>query len=222
MGSDDSVASAISVLLIDDHCLFRAGLAELLTRRGIHVAASVSNGAEGIRLVHELQPDVVLLDIRMPDSNGLQVLEQLRKTEKDIPVIMVTTSRDEKEIAQALRLGAKGYLLKDMEPEDLVTALHSIKRGDLVIAPELAATLARVLQGHSAEDHQRDRLSELTPREKEILAYIAEGGSNKTIGRELGIAEGTVKVHVKHLLRKLNLRSRVEAAVWAVEHLQKT
>ncbi len=211
-----ALSDDISVLLIDDHSLFRAGLRELLQRRGILVSASVSDGREGIDLAKELQPDIILLDIRMPDIGGLAILQQLKEQNVDIPVVMVTTSRDENDIAQALRGGARGYLLKDMEPDDLINALHGIKRGETVVTPELATTLARVLQGDH-RDELKHELDNLTPREAEILTHIADGRSNKEIGRALGITDGTVKLHVKSILRKLNVHSRVEAAVIAVE-----
>jgi two-component system nitrate/nitrite response regulator NarL len=152
----------------------------------------------------------------MPGLNGLEILERLRSQAHSVAVVMVTTSRDENDVATALKRGARGYLLKDMEPDDLYAALLSIKLGGTVVAPELAVTLARVLQGLNA-NKQADRLADLTPREKEILRYIAEGGSNKVIGRALGITDGTVKLHVKAILRKLDVHSRVEAAVIAVE-----
>lgn len=216
--NNENSPTPISILLIDDHSLFRAGLAELLERRGINVIASVSNGEDGIVKAMTLKPDIILLDIRMPDTNGLQILKKLNLAGNKQPVIMVTTSRDEQDIAQALKNGAKGYLLKDMEPNELVNALHEIKKGETVVAPELAQTLAKALQGGSTPDSPQNKLGDLTPREFEILQYIAEGGSNKVIARALGITDGTVKLHVKAILRKLNVRSRVEAAVIAVEN----
>ena len=208
----------INVLLIDDHSLFRAGLAELLERRGIDVIASVNNGQEGIQLALQLNPDIILLDVRMPDIGGLEVLSQLIQKGVTQPIIMVTTSRDEHDISYALKNGAKGYLLKDMEPNDLIEALHKIKRGETVVAPDLATTLAKALQGSNDANSPQTRLKDLTPREFEILQYIAEGGSNKAIARILGITDGTVKLHVKSILRKLEVHSRVEAAVIAVEN----
>lgn len=219
MNSASGTSGLISVLLIDDHSLFRAGLAELLTRRGIRVVASVNNGVEGIRQAAVGRPDIILLDIRMPDLSGLEVLSRLRSVNIRVPVVMVTTSRDEQEVSHALRNGANGYLLKDMEPDDLIEALREVMRGETVVAPELAVTLARALQGQAHDDrHSQNKLTDLTPREKQILGYIAEGGSNKAIGRDLGITDGTVKLHVKSILRKLRVHSRVEAAVIAVEN----
>ncbi|MDH4273650.1 MAG: response regulator [Gammaproteobacteria bacterium] len=215
MNANDLLSSAISVVLIDDHALFRAGVEELLTRRGITVAASVNNGREGIVRVRELQPDVVLLDIRLPQEGGLDILAQLRREFPSLAVVMLTTSRDDADIATALQHGAQGYLLKDMEPEELIIALQAIMRRETVVAPALASSLARVVQG--GRKKSTDRLAELTAREREILRLIADGGSNKVIGRILGITDGTVKLHVKSILRKLEVHSRVEAAVIAVE-----
>jgi len=208
----------LRVLLIDDHSLFRAGLEELLSRREIEVVASVCEGKDGIKLTEKLQPDIVILDIRMPEPNGLAVLKQIKANNPDIAVIMVTTSRDDTDVAEAIKLGAQGYLLKDMEPDELIHSLHSIKSGELVVAPELAAVLARVVQGKPLESNSNNIISTLTPREREILIHLADGGSNKHIARILDISDGTVKLHVKSILRKLNIHSRVEAAVIAVEH----
>ena len=208
----------LSVLLIDDHSLFRAGLAELLSRRDIKVIASVCDGKEGIKLAVELVPDIVILDIRMPEPNGLAVLKQIKKQKPDMSVVMVTTSRDDSDVAEAMQLGAQGYLLKDMQPDELIKSLHLIQKGEIVVAPELAGVLARVVQGKQLEAKSNDIISTLTPREKEILIHLADGGSNKHIARILNISDGTVKLHVKAILRKLNIHSRVEAAVIAVEH----
>ena len=205
------------VLLIDDHTLFRLGLKNLLERSGIQVIGAASTGQEGLRVVHEVNPDVILLDMRMPDMDGLEVLKQLREAGVSIPITMLTTSNEEHDLVESLRNGAQGYLLKDMDPEELVSALHKIVSGETVVAPQLAGTLARALQGKPVEAEQDTPLSELTPREYEILEHLAIGQSNKVIARELGITDGTVKLHVKAVLRKLNVRSRVEAAVIAVE-----
>jgi two-component system nitrate/nitrite response regulator NarL len=155
--------------------------------------------------------------MRMPDMNGLEVLKQLRESGISIPISMLTTSNEEHDLIESLRSGAQGYLLKDMDPDDLVSALHKIVAGETVVAPQLAGTLARALQTNPDKPEHNTPLSELTPREHEILEHLAIGQSNKVIARELGITDGTVKLHVKSVLRKLNVRSRVEAAVIAVE-----
>jgi len=216
--SEDNLEKPLRVVLIDDHSLFRAGLEELLARKNINVVASVCDGMEGIKSVETLKPDVVLLDIRMPKPNGLEVLKILKEKVKDVAVIMVTTSREDADVAQAMKLGAQGYLLKDMEPNELITSLNSIRNGEIVVAPTLAGVLARVVQGKDEPAGADDALSTLTPREKEIIYHLAKGGSNKAIARVLNISDGTVKLHVKSILRKLDIHSRVEAAVIAVEY----
>jgi len=209
----------LRVLIIDDHTLFREGLESLLSRRQIDVVASVGDGNEGIRLVGELEPDIILLDMRMPDITGLAVLSKLKEQGVKMPIAILTTSTDERDLVESLRTGARGYLLKDMEPDSLVVALRDIVDGNTVVAPTLAPVLAKVVQGNFPElEESNSPFEHLTPRETEILSLLAEGQSNKVIARNLGISDGTVKLHVKAILRKLNIHSRVEAAVLAVEH----
>lgn len=205
------------VLIIDDHALFRVGLQGLLEQRGIEVADAVASGIEGLQRAAELRPDIVLLDLRMPDMGGLAVLEKLRENEPGIPVVMLTTSNEETDLIKSLRSGAQGYLLKDMEPDELVSALRDIENGKNVVAQDLTDALARMVQGDTNVADDDGPFSELTPREMEILCLLAEGQSNKLIARNLGISDGTVKLHVKAILRKLGIHSRVEAAVIAVE-----
>ena len=191
----------------------------MLASRGIEIVASVNSGYEAQRLVDELNPDIILLDMRMPGLNGLEVLEMLRNKNESLPIVMLTTSTEENDLLKSLRSGAQGYLLKDMEPDELVLALREIVAGKTVVAPDLAPILARAVQGKTAETEEKDDspFSSLTPRETEILALLAEGQSNKAIARNLGISDGTVKLHVKAILRKLEVHSRVEAAVMAVQ-----
>ncbi len=205
------------VLIIDDHALFRVGLQGLLEQRGIEVADAVASGIEGIQRAEELRPDIVLLDLRMPDMGGLEVLQKLRENASAIPVVMLTTSNEETDLIKSLRSGAQGYLLKDMEPDELVSALRDIEKGKNVVAQDLTDALARMVQGDTSIADEEGPFSELTPREMEILCLLAEGQSNKLIARNLGISDGTVKLHVKAILRKLGIHSRVEAAVIAVE-----
>ncbi|MEE9358318.1 response regulator [Candidatus Vondammii sp. HM_W22] len=205
------------ILLIDDHALFRVGLQELLQRRGIDVVAALGDCREGIDLATEAKPDVVLLDMRMPDMNGIEVLRELRKRELLMPIAMLTTSRDETDVINSLQEGAQGYLLKDMEPDDLIAALENIVSGNAVVANELTSVLAKAVKGEFHESSAQAAFANLTPREREILCHLADGQSNKVIARNLGISDGTVKLHVKAILRKLDVHSRVEAAVIAVE-----
>ena len=208
------------VILIDDHTLFRVGLQGLLENRNIEVVSSLGDGNEGIRLAEELKPDIILLDMRMPDPDGLTVLTRLREKKLEMPIVILTTSTDENDLVESLRKGANGYLLKDMEPDALVQSLLEVQAGKTVVAPELTVLLARAVQGGESENQPEpvdNPFKELTPREAEILTFLANGQSNKAIARDLGISDGTVKLHVKAILRKLGVHSRVEAAVIAVE-----
>jgi two-component system nitrate/nitrite response regulator NarL len=205
------------VLLIDDHALFRFGLRELLERRGIEVADALGDGQAAVNRVAETRPDVVLLDMRMPGRGGIECLRDLKGAYPQLPVAMLTTSAEEHDVVASLQSGARGYLLKDIEPDVLIDALNAMSAGRTVVAPELAGVLAKAVQGEVATTDATSRLADLTPREREILCHLAEGQSNKSIGRRLGISEGTVKLHVKAILRKLEVHSRVEAAVIAVE-----
>ena len=211
------------ILLIDDHTLFSAGLRDLLTRRNINVVADVGNGSEGLKIASKEPLDIVLLDMRMPQMDGISVLKVLKDAHPNLPVALLTTSSDEVDIVGALRNGAQGYLLKDMEPDELVVALREIVSGNTVVAPDLAPVLASAVRGDNLRDGEEkneieDPFAVLTPREFEILTLLAEGQSNKVIARNLGISDGTVKLHVKAILRKLNISSRITAAVMAVEH----
>jgi two-component system nitrate/nitrite response regulator NarL len=210
------------VLLIDDHALFRIGLRELLERRDIDVIDAVGDCEEGIRKARELAPDVVLLDMRMPQMSGINVLKKLRSEHATMPIAMLTTSQDEQDVIDSLQFGANGYLLKDMEPDELIASLKEIVSGRTVVSRELTGVLARAAirqeEGEPADEQEQDLFSDLTPREREILCLLAEGQSNKVIARNLGISDGTVKLHVKAILRKLDVHSRVEAAVMAVEN----
>ena len=208
----------IKVIIIDDHTLFREGLQRLLTRHEIDVITSVSNGADGLKAITDNEVDIILLDLRMPDVSGIEVLKNIREIKKSLPVVMLTTSDDEKDLIEALRNGASGYLLKGMEPDDLVVALKDVLKGETIVAPNLVQILAKFHQGDDSEINISNLISTLTPRESEILELLAEGQSNKLIAKNLGISDGTVKLHVKSILRKLEIHSRVEAAVIAVEH----
>ncbi len=210
----------LTVTIIDDHTLFREGLQGLLERHGLKVLDSVGDAEAGYAVISERRPEIVLLDLRLPQTGGLEILRKLKEDEECPPVVMLTTSDEEQDLIEALRSGASGYLLKDMEPDTLVMALRSIVAGETVVAPSLTPALARVVQGREPEppEGEESPFDVLTPRESEILALLAEGLSNRGIGNNLGISEGTVKVHVKAILRKLGVTSRVAAAVLAVEH----
>lgn len=208
------------VLLIDDHALVRKGIEELLHSRGVTVAASVGSGEDGVKRALDLKPDIVLLDVKMPGMNGIETLTQLRASGVKVPIVMLTMSREDADLGAALRAGAQGYLLKDMEPEELVPALEAALRGEHLVAKEIVGALARIVRDDTVSTRAPPPpvapFAQLTPRELEILEHVAQGSSNKAIARALNITDGTVKLHVKAILRKLGLRSRVEAAVIAV------
>ena len=210
------------VLLIDDHALVRRGIEELLHSRGVQVVASVGSGEEGVRRARELAADIILLDVKMPGMSGIETLKKLRASGVSTPVVMLTMSREDADLSAALRGGARGYLLKDIEPEELMPALEAALRGDNVVAREMVGTLARLVRNDAGAVGQAQRtatpFADLTPRELEILEHVARGFSNKMIANALDITDGTVKLHVKGILRKLGMRSRVEAAVAAVKH----
>lgn len=209
----------IRVLLVDDHTLFRKGLAELLEHRGgICVAGMAANGESALDLLAELQPDVVITDLNMPPHGGVALLRRIRAESWRGPVLILTVSDAEEDLANAMRAGAQGYLLKDMEPDDVVDAVQRAVRGETVVAPTMTMKLVHLLQGGAPANEKVDALKNLTAREREILDYLAQGLSNKAIARALDISHDTVKLHVRHILAKLNLTSRVEAAVFAVEH----
>ncbi|CAM5420180.1 two-component system response regulator NarL [Thauera mechernichensis] len=207
------------VLIVDDHPLFRKGLGQLLQMvPGFVLAGEAADGEEGLALSRQLKPDLILLDLNMRGMNGLEVLRGLRTARIESKVVMITVSDAGEDVVAALRAGVDGYLLKDMEPEAMMAALADVAAGRVVIPPQLNHLLAAALRSETRP--QSVGAAGLTEQETRILEKIAAGLSNKQIGRELDITEGTVKVHVKHVLRKLDLRSRVEAAVWAVEHIR--
>lgn len=213
---------SLRVSIVDDHTLFREGLQSLLERHGLEVVDSAGDGPAGVAAAARERPDVVLLDLRLPGMSGLEALRRLRAAKDCPPVVMLTTSDRERDLLEALRAGAAGYLLKDMEPDALVAALRSIVDGETVVAPALAPALARAVQGRAAPERPEGPevagpFEALTPREREVLGLLAEGRSNRGIAEGLGISEGTVKAHVKAILRKLGAESRVAAAVLAVE-----
>ncbi len=209
--------ACVRVLVIDDHPLFRRGVRQLMDLEGgFDVVGEASSGPEGIQLARELQPDLVLLDLNMEGMDGTEVLHALREGGCAAKVAMLTVSDQEQDLVAALRAGADGYLLKDTEPEELLTQLHQIVAGRLILTEGLSEHLARAMRRN--DEPPAGNRPRFTPREKEVLDLIAEGWNNKQIARHLDLSEGTVKVHVKHLLKKLGLRSRLEAALWAVEH----
>jgi two-component system nitrate/nitrite response regulator NarL len=212
----------IRILVVDDHTLFRRGLNALLGRDPtLQVVGDAADAGEALRRAQELQPDLILLDNHLPGVNGVDVLPALREAVAGVRVLMLTVSEDEQDLAAAFRGGASGYLLKTIEGDALVAAIARAMRGESVVAEEMTGKLVaayRDAASGTAPVAPASKISQLSPREREILCGIARGASNKEIGRDLGIAETTVKIHVQHVLRKLEVSSRVQAAVIASEH----
>ncbi|KFD09279.1 nitrate/nitrite response regulator protein [Rahnella aquatilis CIP 78.65 = ATCC 33071] len=206
-----------TILLIDDHPMLRNGVKQLIALDSrLKVIGEASNGEQGVELAKQLDPDLILLDLNMPGMNGLDTLDSMRQTALSGRIVVFSVSNHEDDVVTALKRGADGYLLKDMEPEDLLAALHNAAAGKMVLSEALTPVLAASLR-ESRPSGDRDIQSLTTPRERDIIKLIAEGLPNKMIARRLNITESTVKVHVKHLLKKMKLKSRVEAAVWVLQ-----
>ncbi len=205
-----------AILLVDDHPLLRKGVAQLIALEdNLTVVAEASSGEEAITLAIKYQPDLILLDLNMKGLSGIDTLTALKRAEVTSKIVIFSVSDSESDVLQALKFNADGYLLKDSEPEELIEKINLALQGELVISSPLTQILARSLRPSSQKTSIIDTL---TSRELENLKLIASGKSNKDIANKLGITEATVKVHVKNLLKKLGVKSRVEAAIWAVEH----
>ncbi len=207
------------ILLVEDHSLCRRGLCELLERRGgMTVVGATSDPEVAKTLLREQTPDLVVLDLRLGNVDGLSVLRQFRAAGFETPVVILTMSDSEDDLSAALRAGVRGYLLKDMEPDEIVEAIDRATRGEMVVASSMTLKLAQLLQSGPKVSAQAALVASLTEREREVLDHVARGESNKAIAKALDISHNTVKLHVRHIMDKLNLRSRVEAAVFAFEH----
>jgi two-component system nitrate/nitrite response regulator NarL len=209
-----------TVLIIDDHPLFRKGVSQLINdmEQEFKLIGEAPSGEEGIKLALQHNPDLILLDLNMKGMDGIETLIELKKSNIDSFVVVLTVSNDEKDLVSALRNGADGYLLKDLEPEVLKSKLQSVISGQVTIDQNLSEMLASSIRQDKNSSPENKQDASLTTRENEILQLIANGNSNKLIARELDISDGTVKVHVKNLLRKLKVQSRLEAAVWALSN----
>ena len=212
----------IRVLIVDDHTLFRSGIKLLLQRDGgFEVVGEAGDGLEGIKRAKSLQPDIVLLDLHMPGISGREAVQLIVEEVPETRVVMLTVSEDAEDLVDCLRAGAAGYLLKNIETDYLIDAIRRAACGESVMSPLMTSKLVREFRTQPkadavpqpAEEHEK-----LSPREKEIITLLARGASNKEVARALGVAESTVKIHVQSILKKLNLSSRVQAAVYAVEH----
>jgi DNA-binding NarL/FixJ family response regulator len=205
----------IRVLLVDDHQVVRRGLRTFLEiQDDIEVVGEAADGAEGVARTEELRPDVVLMDIKMPGTDGIEALRRLRELENPAKVLIVTSFTEQRTVVPALRAGASGYVYKDVDPDALAGAIRSVYAGHVLLQPEVAGAL--LAQEDSGSGTGRG--STLTEREREVLGLIADGRSNREIARALVLSEKTVKTHVSNILMKLDLSDRTQAALWAVRH----
>ncbi|MER8000579.1 response regulator transcription factor [Streptomyces sp. NPDC095613] len=205
----------IRVLLVDDHQVVRRGLRTFLeVQEDIEVVGEASDGDEGVARAEELRPDVVLMDIKMPGTDGIEALRKLRALANPAKVLIVTSFTEQRTVVPALRAGASGYVYKDVDPDALAGAIRSVHAGHVLLQPEVAGALL------AQDDHGggQGRGTTLTEREREVLGLIADGRSNREIARALVLSEKTVKTHVSNILMKLDLADRTQAALWAVRH----
>jgi len=211
------MTNTAQILVIDDHPLLRKGVLQLIELDDeLEAVGEASNGEDGVKLAQELDPDLILLDLNMRGMDGIATLTALREANVIARIVIYSVSDNDEDVVAAMRAGADGYLLKDMEPEILLERLKHAALGKMVISERLTEVLASALRNKPKQPTTAD-INNLTQREKQILKLISGGLSNKMMARKLDIAEGTVKVHVKRVLKKLQLRSRVEAAVWGVQ-----
>lgn len=209
----------IRVLLVDDHTLFRSGIKSLLQRsEEFEVVDEAGDGLEGIKRARSHKPDVVLLDLHMPGVSGLEAVKVITEELPEVRVLMLTVSEDAQDLMDALRGGACGYLLKNIETDALLDGIRRSANGESIVSPQMTAQLIQGVRSpvktHSGTI-ERDKFS---PRERDILICLAQGESNKEIARALNLAESTVKIHVQNIFKKLNMTSRVQVALYAVEH----
>lgn len=223
----------IQLFLVDDHSLFRRGLRALLEQdERFEVCGEAGDVGEALRALGQQKPDVILLDNHLPGVRGVDALPSVKEAAPSARVLMLTVSEDAQDLASALQAGADGYLLKTVGSDQLCDAIVKVLDGDSVVSPEMMTKLVSAFRTRPTGDtapapldapartpgNGGEALHTLSPREREILALIARGDSNKLIARSLDIAETTVKIHVQHILRKLGLSSRVQAAVFATQH----
>lgn len=210
----------LRIMLVDDHSLFRKGLASLLSDQpGIDVIGEASNGDEAIEYAKTLKPDLIMMDINMPKRDGLEATKEIKKILPDIKIVMLTASDEDQYLFEAMKIGAQGYLLKDLEMHQLLDLLNSISKGEAILSSAMATKIFQEFsRGNHNDKNAETEQDELSKRETTILKYVAKGLMNKEIADELAISENTVKIHLRSILEKLHLKNRIQAAVYAVKH----
>ena len=215
----EATDQAIRVVIADDHALFRRGLHIVLSdAEDIDVVGEASDGDEAIGLCTELAPDVVLMDVRMPQTNGIEAAKAVREAVPGTKIVMLTISDEEEDLYEAIKAGASGYLLKEIPIDEVAEAIRSVHAGQSHISPSMATKLLTEFAAMARKDEERPQMPapRLTEREMEVLTHVAQGMNNREIAKELFISENTVKNHVRNILEKLHLHSRMEAVVYAV------
>jgi DNA-binding NarL/FixJ family response regulator len=213
------VSDRVRVVLVDDDDLMRAGLRSVLSSdETIEVVGDAGDGREAVTRIRELHPDLVLMDIRMPNLDGISATREVLSAAPDVKVVVLTTFEQDDYIFDALSAGASGFLLKRTQPEELIAAIHTVADGDSLLSPSVTRRVIDRMASQPTPVAASRRLDELTPREREVLELIARGLSNREIAEAFVIEESTVKTHVKRILMKLRLRDRVQAVIFAYEH----
>lgn len=211
----------IRILLVDDHTLFRSGLKALLLRQAdFEVVGEASDGLEGVKLAEQLHPDLVLLDLDMPAMSGIEALAQMVEMNHDMPVVMLTVSEDAEDLKEAFVLGARGYLVKNIEADYLVSSIRQIIAGESVMSPEMTSKFINGIRAKNISlmpEVRPENVKSLTEREKQILGCLAQGASNREMAQLLNMSESTVKAHLQRIMRRFDFSSRVQAAVFAAE-----
>jgi len=211
--------SKIKVLIADDHPLFRQGIKQILElEKDITVVAQAANGDDAVQLAREQKPDVILMDINMPGSNGLQAIKEIKDENINSKIIVLTIHEDREYLIKTIQMGAEGYVLKDAEPQVLIDAIRNVHMGQSYIQPNMTKELVMEFNRITLNNRERNGENRLTAREREVLKLIAEGMINKEIATKLYISEKTVKNHVSSIFRKLNVSDRTQAAIYAIKH----
>jgi DNA-binding NarL/FixJ family response regulator len=208
----------LRILLVDDHVLFRKGIASLLNgHEGFTIVGEANDGIEAVTLAEQTFPDAILMDVNMPRQNGIETVKIIKREMPHINIVMLTVSEDDNDLFEAIKSGAKGYLLKNLEPPELYGMLDRLRQGEAAISGSMAAKILREFrQGESSQDSGAEPVDELTSREIEVLEQVVTGASNKEIADTLHITENTVKIHLRNILEKLHVQNRIQAAVYAI------